>query len=146
MLTGKETTDEMAQTFETTEEGLADKVDGGFAQGRHRRRRCSGKAVGGPVKRSEATARRPSRRPRNLPSPPDESNGYEMLGTISYRMKQPGEPLKWYGEASKRLRRFKDLFQMRSGVVRDRVRARDPYSMFENRSHVCQTRASIAVA
>jgi uncharacterized Ntn-hydrolase superfamily protein len=62
---------------------------------------------------------------------PDEANGYETLGVIYYRMKQPDEALKWFKEANKHLPRFKELFQMRIGVIRDRVGGRDPYSMFE---------------
>jgi uncharacterized Ntn-hydrolase superfamily protein len=62
---------------------------------------------------------------------PTESNGYDTLGMIYYRMKQPDEALKWFGEAKKRQPRFKELFQMRIGVVRDRVGGRDPYRMFE---------------
>jgi uncharacterized Ntn-hydrolase superfamily protein len=62
---------------------------------------------------------------------PTESNGYETTGLIYYRMKQPDEALKWFKEAEKRLPRFKELFQMRMGVIRDRVGGRDSYSMFE---------------
>jgi uncharacterized Ntn-hydrolase superfamily protein len=62
---------------------------------------------------------------------PTEANGYETLGVIYYRMKQPDEALKWFKEAQKRLPRFKELFKMRIGVIRDRVGDRDSYSMFE---------------
>jgi uncharacterized Ntn-hydrolase superfamily protein len=62
---------------------------------------------------------------------PTDSSGYETLGVIYYRMKQPDEALKWFKEAERRMPRFKELFRMRMGVVRDRVGGRDPFEMFE---------------
>jgi uncharacterized Ntn-hydrolase superfamily protein len=62
---------------------------------------------------------------------PAEANGYETLGFIYYRMGQPDEAVKWYREAARRSPRFRELFRMRMGVIRDRVGGRDPYSVFE---------------
>lgn len=189
MLTGKETTDAMAQTFETTEGELADKLMaallkadtvGGDARGkqsaalrifRKGSETTPGTTVGADVEpmsyyvdlrvmdhdepvremnrmwqkvkdfrltglalrafEAGDSAKAIATAKEFIKRRPDESNGYEMLGTIYYRMKQPDEALKWYGEASKRLPRFKELFEMRIGVIRDRAGARDPYSMFE---------------
>ena len=189
MLTGKETTDAMAETFEATPGELADKLMaallkadtvGGDARGKQSAAlrvfrkgaqttpgttigadvepmsyyvdlrvmdhaepvremnrlwqkvkdfRLTGQAIrafeAGDSKKAIETAHEFIRRR------PDESNGYDTLGQIYYRMKQPDEALKWFAEANKRLPRFKELFQMRIGVVRDRTGARDPYSMFE---------------
>lgn len=189
MLTGKETTDGMAETFEATQGELAEKLMaallkadtvGGDARGKqsaslrifrkgsettpgttigadvepmsyyvdlrvmdHREPvremnrlwekvkdfRLTGQAMrafeAGDSKKAIETAKEFIRRR------PDESNGYDTLGQIYYRMKQPDEALQWFGEANKRLPRFKELFQMRIGVIRDRVGGRDPYSMFE---------------
>lgn len=190
MLTGKETTDAMAETFEATPGELADKLMaallkadtvGGDARGKQSSAlrvfrkgaqttpgttigadvepmsyyvdlrvmdhaepvremnrmwqkvkdfRLTGEAIrafeAGDSKKAIETAKEFIRRR------PDESNGYDTLGQIYYRMKQPDEALKWFGDANKRLPRFKELFQMRIGVVRDRVGARDSYSIFEN--------------
>lgn len=189
MLTGKETTDAMAKTFEATQGELADKLMaalleadtvGGDARGKQSAAlrvyrkgsettpgttvgadvepmshyvdlrvmdhddpvremnrmwqkvkdfRLSGQAMqaleAGDSQKAIALAKEfISRRPT-------ESNGYDTLGQIHYRLKQPDEAIKWFGEANKRLPRFKELFLMRIGVVRDRVGARDSHSMFD---------------
>jgi uncharacterized Ntn-hydrolase superfamily protein len=189
MLTGKETTDAMAETFESTKGELADKLMaallkadtvGGDARGKQSaslrifRAGASttpGTTIGADVEPMsyyvdlrvmdhEEPVREMNRlwekvKDFRLPGQamrafetgdskkaiefaqefikrrPTESNGYETLGVIYYRMNQQDEALKWFAEAGKRLPRFKELFQMRISLVRDRVGGRDPFSMFE---------------
>lgn len=52
---------------------------------------------------------------------PHESNGYEALGVIYYRSKQSDEAIPWFREAAQRLPRYKELFNMRMHVLRDRA-------------------------
>lgn len=189
MLTGKETTDAMAETFESTKGELADKLMaallkadtvGGDARGKQSaslrifRAGASttpGTTIGADVEPMsyyvdlrvmdhDEPVREMNRlwdkvKDFRLPGQamrafetgdskkaiefaqefikrrPTEANGYETLGVIYYRMNQPDEALKWFAEAGKRLPRFKELFQMRISLVRDRVGGRDPFSMFE---------------